>query len=146
MIENDPANADLYRENARRLVTEIAELHKQLRRDLEPVKGLKIVTFHPAWTYFADAFNLAIAGTIEPKPAITPSPAQVKQLVEKMKQENVRIIVCETYSDNKLAKSIAEQTGAKLLILPDHVNGTADADSYQNLFKFNVTQILNAAK
>jgi zinc/manganese transport system substrate-binding protein len=142
MIQADPANADLYREDAKKVVTELADLHKDLRRQLAPHKGLKIVTFHPAWNYFADAFDLSIIATIEPKPGITPSPAQVKQLIEKIKQENAKIIICETYSDAKLAQSIANETGAKLLVLPDHVNGTREADSYQNLFKHNVSKII----
>jgi ABC-type Zn uptake system ZnuABC Zn-binding protein ZnuA len=146
MMEVDPANANLYRDNARKLVEEFADLHKKLRQQLAPHAGLKVVTFHPAWTYFADAFDLNVAGTIEPKPGITPSPAQVKEMIDRMKQQNVKIVICETYSDDKLAKSIAEQTGATLLVLPDHVNGTRDADTYQNLFRSNAAKILEAAK
>ena len=80
------------------------------------------------------------------EPAITPSPAQVRQLIELMKRENVRILICETYSDAKLARFIADQAGAQLLTLPDHVNGLPQADTYQNLFRYDVQQLLTAAQ
>jgi zinc/manganese transport system substrate-binding protein len=146
MMAADPVNADLYRENAKRVAGELVDLERELKAKMKPYAGLKVVTFHPAWAYFADAFGLEVAGTIEPKPSITPSAQQVRELVERMKAQGVRIVICETYSDNKLARFVAEQAGARLLVLPDHVNGVKEADSYQNLFRHNVEQVVRAAK
>jgi zinc/manganese transport system substrate-binding protein len=103
------------------------------------------VTFHKAWEYFADAVPIEIVGTIEPKPAITPSPAQVRQTIELMKQQDVKVVICETYDDDKLAQSIADQTGAKMVILPDHVLGVPEADTYQNLFRYDVRKLMETA-
>src|SRR6266513_2401199 len=64
MIEADPANADLYRANARKLVTDLADVHRQLRAELAPYRGLKIVTYHKAWEYFADAFGIEFVALI----------------------------------------------------------------------------------
>jgi zinc/manganese transport system substrate-binding protein len=146
MMVADPSNADLYRDNAKRVVSELVDVERDLKEKLRPYAGLKVVTFHPAWRYFADAFGLTIAGTIEPKPAITPSPAQVRELIERMKRERVRIVICETYSDAKLAQFVADQAGARMLTLPDHVNGVPQADTYPNLFRYDVEQIIEAAK
>ena len=145
MAAADAPNAERYRENAAELVNDLADTHKALREELKPLAGLKVVTFHPAWTYFADAFGLTIAGTIEPKPGITPSPAQVRDLVEKMKAEQVKVVIVETFSDQDLAATVAERAGARLIRLPDHVLGTPEADTYQNLFRHNVRKLIEAA-
>lgn len=142
----DAGNADRYRENATTLINDLADTHNALRDELKPYAGLKIVTFHPAWGYFAESFGLTIAGTIEPKPGITPSPAQVRSLVERMKAENVKVVIVETYSDQNLAESVAERAGATLIRLPDHVLGTPEADSYQNLFRHNIRKLIETAK
>lgn len=144
MMAADPGNTELYRANAKKVVEELGEAGKSLKEKLAAHKGLKVVTFHPAWRYFADAFGIEIASTIEPKPGITPSPAQVKQTVDMMKQQGVKLVICETYSDHKLAQYVADQAGARMLVLPDHVNGVKEADSYQSLFRYNVEQILKA--
>ena len=145
MAAADAGNADRYKANATKLVNDLADTHKALRDELKPLAGLKVVTFHPAWAYFAESFGLTIAGTIEPKPGITPSPAQVRDLVERMKAGGVKVVIVETYSDQDLAASVAERAGAKLIRLPDHVLGAPEADTYQNLFRQNVRKLIEAA-
>ena len=79
MAQADPANAGVYVANAKRFVQELGDIAKQIREEFKPYDGLKVITFHAAWDYFADAIPIQIVGTIEPKPGITPSPAQVQQ-------------------------------------------------------------------
>jgi len=146
MAEVDPSNADFYRENARKLVTEFAEMNKELRAKLDPLGGLKIVTFHRAWGYFADSMGLSIVDTIEPHVGITPSPGEVVSLIERMRAQGVKIVVCETYNDRKLAQSIADKVGAVMIVLPDHVLGVPEVKSYQQLFRYNVDKLIDAAK
>src|SRR3954468_17481031 len=126
MAQADPRNADLYKQNAVKFVTDMADVSREIRKQFAPYAGLKIVTFHKAWDYFADAIPIEIAGTIEPKPAITPSADQVRQIIALMKDRGVKVVVCETYNDDKLARFVAEQASAKMVVLPDHVHGVAE--------------------
>jgi ABC-type Zn uptake system ZnuABC Zn-binding protein ZnuA len=146
MVANDPGNAELYKTNAKKFVTDMADLSHQIKEQFKPYGGLKVVTFHKAWEYFADALDINIVGTIEPKPLITPSPAQVRDTIELMKREGVKVVIVETYSDDKLAQSIADQAGAKLVRLPDHVLGVPEADTYQKLFHYDVDKLIETAK
>ena len=146
MIAVDPANADLYKQNARKFVNDMADLSHQLKDQFQPYAGLKVVTFHKAWEYFVDAVDIQIVGTIEPKPLITPSPAQVRQTIDMMKSQGVKVVIVETYSDDKLAKYVADQAGAKMIRLPDHVNGVPEAKTYQDLFRYDVSKIIEAAQ
>jgi zinc/manganese transport system substrate-binding protein len=146
MAAADPSNADLYKQNARRFVVEMADLSKQLKEKFKPYDGLKVVSFHKAWSYFADAVPIDIVGTIEEKVGITPSAAYVKRLIEQMKQQDVKVVICETYSDDKLARYVADQAGAKVVVLPDHVLGVPEADTYQHLFLYDVDKLIETAK
>lgn len=146
MTQIDPANAELYRANAKKLVSDLATVHDQLRKELAPYAGLKIVTYHAAWEYFADAFDLEVVTTIEPKPAITPSPAEIKRVVDTMKEQGVKIVIVETYNSFNQAKAVANAAGAQVIVLTDHVNGLPGTDSYQKLFRYDVNKIIEAAK
>ena len=146
MIVADPANADFYKTNARKLVKNLAEVDSEINAKFAPYAGLKVVTFHKAWEYFADAVPMEIVGTIEPKPSITPSPAQVRETIELMKRERVKVVICETYDDDKLARYVADQAGAKMIVLPDHVLGMPEVDSYQKLFRYDTDKLIEAAK
>ena len=131
MARQDPANAEYYKKNAVRFVQEMADVSREIRRTFAPYAGLKVVTFHKAWEYFADAVPIQIVGTIEPQPAIAPSPAQVNATVELMKRDGVKVVICETYDDSKLAQYVADRAGAKMVVLPDHVLGVPEATSYR---------------
>src|SRR5437868_6825211 len=107
MMNADPANADFYKANAVRFVEEMADLSREIRKTFAPYAGLKVLTFHKAWEYFADAVDINIVGTIEPKPLITPSPAQVRDTIALMKRDGVKVVIVETYSDDKLAQYVS---------------------------------------
>jgi zinc transport system substrate-binding protein len=119
---------------------------KAIRKKFEPYAGLKVVTFHKAWEYFADAIPFQVVGTIEPKVSITPSPEQVRQTIEMMKREAVKVVICETYDDAKLAQYVADQAGAKMVTLPDHVNGLPGVDTYVKLFHYNTDKLIETAR
>jgi zinc/manganese transport system substrate-binding protein len=146
MIAADPSKADFYKANAVKFVNEMADLSREIRKTFEPYAGLRVITFHKAWEYFADAVPIEIVGTIEPHPSITPSAAQVKATIDLMKQHGVKVVICETYDDPKLAQYVADRAGAKMVVLPDHVNGVPEASSYQELFRYDVNKIIEAAK
>jgi zinc/manganese transport system substrate-binding protein len=146
MMAADPGNAELYKANARKFVESMAELSRELQAEFKPYAGLKVVTFHRAWGYFADAVPIEIVGTIEEKVGITPSAAYVKKVIDRMKEQNVRVVICETYDDDKLAKYVADQAGAKMVVLPDHVLGVPEADSYQKLFRYDVDKLIETAR
>jgi zinc/manganese transport system substrate-binding protein len=146
MMKADPANADFYKANATTFVKSMGQVAHEIRQKLTPYAGLKVVTFHDAWKYFGDAVPVSFVGTIEPQPAITPSPAQVKATIEMMKQKGVKVVICETYDDDRLAKYVAEQTGAVEITLPDHVNGLPGVDTYQKLFQYDADKLVEAAR
>ena len=148
MAEADPANAAFYRDNAKALVGELADLHKQLRKELADagLAGLKVVTYHRAWEYFADAFGLQVVAVIEPKPSISPSPADLRRTIEAARAAGAKVVIVETYNDPRAADFVARQIGGRAMTLPDHVNGVPEADSYQSLFRHNVRRLIEAAK
>jgi ABC-type Zn uptake system ZnuABC Zn-binding protein ZnuA len=123
----------------------MADLHRELKSKIAALGEVKIVTYHKAWDYFGDAFGIKIVGVIEPKVGITPSPADIRRTVELMKREGVKVVVVETYNSLAQAEAVAAAAGARAIVLPDHVNGVAEADSYQKLFRYDVEKIIEAA-
>jgi zinc/manganese transport system substrate-binding protein len=146
MADADPAHADTYRANATKLINEFADLHRELRNKLKPYGTLKVATYHDAWKYLGQAFGIDLPVTIEPKPAITPSPAELRRVIDFIKSNNIKVVVVETYDSYDQAKYVADQAGAQVIVLPDHVNGVPEADTYQKLFRYDVEKIIQAAE
>jgi zinc/manganese transport system substrate-binding protein len=102
-----------------------------LAADLE---GLEIVTFHNSWPYFTKAFNIQVAGFVEPKPGINPTPSHIAKIIELMKARDIKIIGVEPYFSRRAPDTIARLTGATVVTLPPSVGGAKGAVDYFTLF------------
>src|SRR5574341_1384878 len=84
--------------------------------------GIKVVTYHRSWSYFARAFGLEVVNFVEPRPGIPPSPNHVQDLVAQMKQGGVRLLMMEAFFDPRLPEKISRETGVPLAVMPTSVS------------------------
>jgi zinc/manganese transport system substrate-binding protein len=110
-----------------------------------PLRGTPIVTYHKNWVYFFNLFGLEEAGTVEPKPGITPSPKYVTELVEKMRERNIRILFAANYFDQQQVRTVAQRVGAEPVIVPLYLGGAEGVDGYFELVDYWVGALLEAA-
>ncbi|HCC47414.1 MAG TPA: zinc ABC transporter substrate-binding protein [Elusimicrobia bacterium] len=97
-------------------------------------KGLKVVTYHGSWPYFARRFGLEVAGHVEPKPGIPPSASHLDGLVKKMTAENVKVILTESYYPRKGPDFLAAKIGAVVVTAPVSAGGAAGVKTYFDVF------------
>ncbi|MBM4054825.1 MAG: zinc ABC transporter substrate-binding protein [Planctomycetes bacterium] len=146
LCQIDAANGNYYKENlvdfTKRLETKLSEWQKML----EPFRGLKVVSYHKTFSYFAKRFNLNVVGTLEPKPGIPPSPTHINNLIPMMNNEGVKLVIIEPFRERKTPEFVASHTGAKLVILPIMVWGIKGVDDYIALFDYNIHQIVSALR
>src|SRR5438874_7053962 len=112
----------------------------------KPLKGVKFVSYHEEWEYFAERFGMKVYGTIELKPGIDPTARHIEQLIGGMKADHVPIVVREPQFPEKVPKLIAEQTGAKLVKLPIMPGGVPNTPTYIQMIDYNLHTMLEAAK
>jgi zinc/manganese transport system substrate-binding protein len=113
---------------------------------MAPYKGTKMVTYHRSFPNFAERFGLNIVGYVEPRPGIPPTPQHTLDLINLMKQQNVKLVVVEPYFDMKTPNAIGRETGAQVLVVPPSVGGTKEVTDYFKLFDYDIALIVNAIK
>jgi ABC-type Zn uptake system ZnuABC Zn-binding protein ZnuA len=106
--------------------------------------GMKVVTYHRSWPYFAQAFGLKIVDYVEPKPGIPPTPNHILELQQKIRAEGVKLILVEPYFDPRMADKLAREATAKVVILPPSVGGDKGAADYFKLFDRQLELIAQA--
>ena len=99
----------------------------------EPLRGVKVFEFHKVWVYFARVFGIQLLGTIEERPGIPPGPQHVKQVTERILAERIPLILVDNFYDPALPNRISEQTGAKVILLPNQVEGEPGIKTYFDL-------------
>jgi len=111
-----------------------------------PLRGAPIVVYHKNWSYFLELFGLEEAATVESKPGIPPSLKHVTNLVNMMRERNIRVILAANYFDQQKVRTIADRTGAKAVIVPLFVGGAPSVDDYYQLVDYWTDGVLGVAE
>ena len=113
---------------------------------MAPYNGTKVVTYHRSFPNFAERFGLNIVDYVEPRPGIPPTPQHTLDLINEMKQQNIKLILVEPYFDLKTPNAIARETGAQVLVLPPSVGGVKEVTDYFKLFDYDINLVVEAIK
>ncbi|MGD9642710.1 MAG: metal ABC transporter substrate-binding protein [Elusimicrobiales bacterium] len=140
-----PAKAALFDANYEYFAAETDDLLAAWGARAARFKGLKVVTYHGSWPYFARRFGLEVVGHVEPKPGIPPSAAHLDGLVAKMKAENVRVLLTETYYPRKGPDFLAARTGALVVTAPVSAGGAEGVKTYFDVFDRVIAELEAAA-
>jgi zinc/manganese transport system substrate-binding protein len=144
--EVNPASAGLFQANLKTFDARLDAKTADWQKQLEPYRGAKIVTYHNDFVYLAERFNLVIVATLEPKPGISPSPAHLTEVIEKMKAEKARVILVQPYQNRKTAEAVARQTGAVVLDSAQQPGAYKDTATYFQLMDYLVRGLATALK
>ncbi|MEW6163111.1 MAG: metal ABC transporter substrate-binding protein [Nitrospirota bacterium] len=146
LYEISPEDTSYFKKNLNKFNERLDKKLIEWKAKLAPFKGQKIAIYHRSWPYFTNRFGLFTACELEPKPGIPPSPGHLKEVIEKMRQENVKVILMEVFYDEKPARFVAQQTGAKVVVVPNSVGGTKEAEDYFSLMNTIVERLANALR
>ena len=100
---------------------------------------------HPNLGEFAAEYGGRL-GTIEERPGIPPSPAHLARLVRLMKDEQVRLVVAEPWSDQRLTARVAHEAGASVVVLNARLGQVSGPDAYIASTWANVSALAEALR
>ncbi|MDR2692074.1 MAG: zinc ABC transporter substrate-binding protein [Dysgonamonadaceae bacterium] len=115
LLEIDPGHAAVYTENYRLLAARIKDTDEKITDMLKSSSQKAFIIYHPALSYFARDYGL-VQYCIE-NDGKEPSPGHLKELVETVKNLQIKTIFVQQEFDRKNAESIARETGCRLLVI-----------------------------
>lgn len=104
----------------------------------------KVVDDHPIWSYFARTFGLDVVAHLEPKPGIQPTTKHLAEVIERMKEDDIRVLIRTAYYDPRHARFVAGATGAGVATLAHQVGAVPEAPDYVSMIDYNVRQLVTA--
>lgn len=128
----DPVNKDDYKKNADAYIAKLKALDEAYRDGLKSVKTKRFVTQHAAFGYLAHAYGLKQLPIAGLSPEEEPSPGKLAEIVDFAKANRVKTIFFETLVDPKIAKTVADEIGAKTDVL-NPLEGLTDAEKKEGL-------------
>ena len=141
-----PPHRATFEKNRQAFLARVEAEMAKWTKTMEPVKSGKVVGYHSLFAYFLKRFGLVQVGTIEDRPGIPPSPGHLAQLIKKMKEERVKVVLVEPWNDQKLAARVAEEAGGRAVVVASAVGAVKGADNYLSAIDHNVRTLAEALR
>ena len=142
----DPEHADAYRGNTDAYVQRLDALKEKVKELKGRGAGKKIIIFHDAFAYFADASGMKISYVIDMDENTSLSANMVSELVELVRADDIDLLFAEAQYGTKIADAVSRETGAKVYVLDSLVTGDMDKDSYIRGMEENLRILEEALK
>ncbi len=130
LSEIEPAEANIFQENAQKYIKELQELDQTFKSGLNACGTNNFVTNHAAFGYLAKRYNLNMIAISGLSPEAEPSPKEMAELSETIRQKKIKFILTESLVSPKIADTLANETGAQTLIL-NPLEGLTDEEIAQ---------------
>jgi ABC-type Zn uptake system ZnuABC Zn-binding protein ZnuA len=146
LIKADPSRRKIYLANQAAYLKQLDELERTLVARFASISNRKIVTHHAAWPYFARRLDLRIRGEIFTQIGSEPSAKRLADLVRLIKKERIKVIVSEPQLSPKIPEALAEETGAKVVVLTPLPGALPGTDDYLAMMRYNAATLLEALR
>ena len=125
-------------ENAEIYIEKLKTLKNEMHGKLDNLEKKNIVTFHEAFSYFADEFNLNVVAVIEREPGTSPSAGQLAKIIDEIKERSAEAIFVEPQYEKTTANVISKETGVPVYTLDPIVSGKLDKGEYERIMRENL--------
>jgi zinc/manganese transport system substrate-binding protein len=137
----DPENAAYYQTRladfSNRWDAAIAEWEQRAAQ----LSGLRIVSNHRSFSYLAGWLELDIVATLEPKPGIPASGAQLAKLLEQLTPNPPVAVIRTPYANEKPSKWLSSRLDIPELRLPYTTGGADDVTNLFELFDVSIVML-----
>lgn len=117
LVSIDTENRFTYENNASLYLGELTRLHQDYQMKLSHCTHKDIVVSHDAFGYIGSRYGIHIHAIAGLSPEEEPSAARLAELTRLVKEKKLPTVFFETLVSPKLAKTLAEETGATVSVL-----------------------------
>ena len=119
LVNIDPENKDSYETSANNYTAKLTELDVQTKDLIStiPADQRKFITTHEALGYLEARYDVEVLAAIIPSitTEVTATPKQLVNVIEEIKEHEIKVLFMESESPTKAAEVIAQETGVTLV-------------------------------
>ncbi len=138
LINKNQENAEVYQKNTDEYVQKLEELKNEFETKLQNLDGKKAICLNEVFGYMGQELGMEMTTIATDHEESTMSADMLSSIIDKVKQENIQIIIIDKNDNKANAETIANETGAKILELNSGMTGELDKDAYINQMRENL--------
>lgn len=145
LVQADPEHAAVYKKNSEAYQEKLLQLDQRLTELAAKAPQKLFVTTHAAFGHLAEDYGLQQVAIMGISPDAEPTPADLKNLISTIKDNQVKYVFFETLVSPRIAQIVAEASGAETLVL-DPLEGLSEAgrnngDDYLKIMTRNIDNL-----
>ena len=139
----DVNNMEKYKENENKYITKLENLKKEYTEKLKTIQNKKVISLNESFSYLLKfvGINEMLIETDHEQTSL--SAEMIRNVIDNMNENNIKTIIIEQNDNEQNAKTIANETGAKIYKLKDCMSGDNTLDSYINTMRENLEILTN---
>ncbi len=150
IIEVDPKNEEMYKNNAERYISEIKDVQSKIQEIVDKkVRNRLVFADKMPMQYFINEYGLEVSAAFSGCSAETePSSGTIAYLINKVKEEKIPVVLYIELSTGKIAETISKETGCEMLRIESLHNVTKkdfeNGETYVSLMTRNLDVLKKA--
>jgi zinc transport system substrate-binding protein len=139
-----PADAAALQKNAAEYARRLRLIKSKASQQLAEAKITRVVTVHDGYGYLLQEFGLEVAGVVQPAHGLTPSAAELRDMVKLLQREKIRVVFSEETFPAAMLKVLRDEAGVKAYVITHIASGAYTADKFEREMQRNVETMIRA--
>lgn len=139
-----PKDAAALQQNAADYARRLRLIKSKAGVQLADAKITRVVTVHDGYGYLLQEFGLEVGGVVQPAHGLTPSAAELRDMVALLKREKIRVVFSEATFPPPLLKVLQDEAGVNVYIISHIASGAFTPDKFEREMQQNVDTMIRA--
>jgi zinc transport system substrate-binding protein len=139
-----PQDAAALQKNAGAYARRLRLIKSKAALRLAEAKITRVVTVHDGYGYLLQEFGLEVAGVVQPAHGLTPSAAELRDMVKLLQRETIRVVFSEETFPAPMLKVLRDEGGVKVYVITHIASGEYTADKFEREMQRNVDTMIRA--
>ena len=139
-----PQDAAALQRNAADYARRLRLIKSKAAQQLAEAKITRVVTVHDGYGYLLQEFGLEVAGVVQPAHGLTPSAAELRDMVKLLQRDKIRVVFSEETFPQPMLKVLRDEAGVKVYTITHIASGAYTADKFEREMQRNVETMIRA--
>src|ERR1700730_908914 len=139
-----PHDAAALQQNAAEYAKRLRLLKSKAAVQLAEAKITRVVSVHDGYGYLLQEFGLEVAGGVWAAHGLTPSAAELRDMVKLLQREKIRVVFSEETFPAQMLRVLQDEAHVKVYIITHIASGAYTADKFEREMQRNVDTMIRA--
>ncbi len=139
-----PQDSAALQQNAAEYARRLRLIKAKAASQLADAKITRVVTVHDGYGYLLQEFGLEVGGVVQPSHGLTPSAAELRDMVALLKREKIAVVFSEATFPEPLLKVLRDEAAVNVYIISHIASGPFTADKFEREMQQNADTMIRA--